>query len=53
LWIGVDQRDALSLPSPFTGEMQGQRRLADAAFLVEQGDDCRFSLKPNLAGAEC
>jgi len=39
LWVGVDQRDALPMPSPFTGEMEGERRLSDAALLVEERDD--------------
>jgi hypothetical protein len=41
LRVGVDQRDALPTPSPFAGEMQRQRRLADAALLVEERDDHR------------
>ena len=39
LRVGVDQRDALALARPFAGEMQRQRRLADAAFLIEERDD--------------
>ncbi len=39
LRIGVDQGDALAAAGPFTGEVQGERRLADAAFLVEERDD--------------
>src|SRR4051812_17348546 len=39
LWVGVDQRDALAAARPFAGEMQSERRLADAALLVEQRDD--------------
>src|SRR5690348_6291419 len=42
LRIGVDERDPLSLPGPLAGEMQRERRLADAAFLVEQRDDYRL-----------
>src|SRR5579872_448508 len=44
LRVGVDQRDPLSLPGPLAGEMQGERRLADAAFLIEQRDDHRAPL---------
>ena len=43
LRVGVDQRDALALPRPFAGEMQRERRLADAALLVEERDDHRRS----------
>jgi hypothetical protein len=39
LWVGVDQGHTLSLTGPMPGEVQRERRLADAAFLVEQGDD--------------
>ena len=39
LRIGVDQRDALPAASPFASEVKGERRLADAAFLIEQCDD--------------
>jgi hypothetical protein len=35
LRVRVDQRDALALPCPFAGEVERQRRLADAALLVE------------------
>src|ERR1700676_2795936 len=45
LRIGVDQGDALSFPGPFAGEMQRERRLADAAFLVEERDDHRSLLR--------
>ena len=41
LRVGVDQRDPLSFPGPFAGEMQGERRLADAALLVEERHDHR------------
>jgi hypothetical protein len=37
--VGVDQRDALPLPSPGARQMQSQGRLADAALLVEQRHD--------------
>ena len=39
LGIGVDNDDALSVAGPLTGEMQGERRLADATFLIEERDD--------------
>lgn len=39
LGIGVDQHDALALPGPGSGEVQGEGGLAGAALLVEQGDD--------------
>jgi hypothetical protein len=39
LRIGVDEGHALAPPGPFTGEMQRQRRLADAALLIEERDD--------------
>src|SRR5690606_28088257 len=39
LRVRVDEDDALSLAGPFGGEMQRERRLADAALLVEQRDD--------------
>ena len=39
LRIGVDEDDALTLACPCAGEMQCERRLADAPFLVEQRDD--------------
>src|SRR6185437_12725382 len=44
LRVGVDQRDPLSLPGPLAGEMQGERRLADATFLIEQRNDHRAPL---------
>ncbi|GBQ64567.1 hypothetical protein AA103196_0906 [Ameyamaea chiangmaiensis NBRC 103196] len=37
--VGVDKRDALAALRPFAGEMERDRRLADAALLVEQRDD--------------
>lgn len=37
----IDQSDALSLSCPFAGEVERQRRFADAAFLVEEGHDHR------------
>ena len=46
LRVGVDERDSLALPGPFAGEMQGQRRLADAALLVEERDDHRAPPSP-------
>lgn len=39
LRIGIDQGHALALPRPFAGEVQRQRRLADAALLIEERDD--------------
>src|SRR5579875_1108949 len=42
LRIRVDQRDPLSLPGPLAREVQRKRRLADAAFLIEQRDDHRL-----------
>jgi hypothetical protein len=39
LRVGIDQRDAQSLSRPGAGEMQRERRLADAAFLVEERDN--------------
>jgi hypothetical protein len=39
LGVGVDDRHALSLTGPVAGEMQGERGLAHAAFLVEQRDN--------------
>jgi hypothetical protein len=39
LRIGVDQHNALSFLGPFAGEMQRERRLADAALLVEERHD--------------
>ena len=38
LRVRIDQGDALSLPSPFTCKVQRQRRLTDAALLVEERD---------------
>ena len=46
LRIGVDDRHALSLRRPGAGQVQGERRLADAAFLVEERDDHRRSSFP-------
>ena len=42
LRVGVDQRDVFAVQRPFAGEVQGERRLADAALLIEQSDDHRF-----------
>ena len=39
LWVGVDQDDALSSAGPNACKIQRQRRLADAALLVEERDD--------------
>src|SRR3546814_4682311 len=39
LGIGVDENDALSSSSPFTGQVQRERRLADATLLIEERDD--------------
>jgi hypothetical protein len=44
LRIGVDQHDAPSFPGPFAGEMQRERRLADATLLVEGRHDHRGRL---------
>ena len=46
LRIGVDDRDALSLGRPGAGQVQGERRLADGGFLVEERDDHRRSSVP-------
>src|SRR3546814_12240323 len=37
--IRVDQRDALSPPAPFSGEVERPRRLADAALLIAASGD--------------
>ena len=42
LRIGVDQRDPLSLPSPLASQMRRERRLDNAALLIEQRDDRRL-----------
>ena len=39
LRVGVDQRDALPLPSPGAPQMQSRAGLADAALLIEQRHD--------------
>ena len=39
LRVGVDEGDAPALNGPRAGEMKRQRRLADAALLVEERDD--------------
>src|SRR5579863_816878 len=44
LGIGVDDENALSFPGPLAGEMQCQRRLAEAALLVEKRHDHRGGL---------
>ena len=44
LRIGVDQHDALSFPGPFASEMERERRLPDAALLVEKRHDHRGRL---------
>src|SRR6185437_3513094 len=41
LRVRVDEGHALSLTGPMPVEVQGERRLADAALLVEQRDDHR------------
>ena len=41
LRVGVDQDDAFALTGPLTCQMQGERRLADAALLIEERDDHR------------
>ena len=51
LRVGVDQRDAIPAPCPFTGEMQGERRFTGAALLVEQGDDHRLPPEPSSRGS--
>ena len=46
LRIGVDQTmTRLPFPGPFAGEMQGECRLADATFLVEERHDHRALLR--------
>src|SRR5579885_1536798 len=44
LWIGIYENNPLPFPGPLPGKMQGERRLADAAFLVEERDDHRSPL---------
>src|SRR3546814_19902205 len=39
LGIGLDENDALSSPSPFAGQVQRERRLADAALLLAERAD--------------
>lgn len=39
LRIVIDQADAFARACPLSGKMEGERRFADAALLVEQGDD--------------
>src|SRR5690606_12438492 len=39
LRVGIDDGDTLAASRPLTGEVEGERRLADAALLVEQRDD--------------
>src|SRR3546814_3043234 len=39
LRIGVDDDDRLAALGQFAGQVRGERGLADAALLVEQGDD--------------
>ena len=41
LLVGVERRDALSLPSPLSAETERERRLASAALLIAQGDNHR------------
>ena len=41
LRVGIDQDDALAFRGPGSGEMQRQRRLAHAAFLIEERDNHR------------
>jgi hypothetical protein len=41
LRVGVDQGHALALAGPLPRQMQGERRLADAALLIEERDDHR------------
>jgi hypothetical protein len=41
LWVGVDQDDAFALTDPLTCEMKGERRLSDAALLIEERDNHR------------
>jgi hypothetical protein len=41
LGISVDEGDSFPFPAPFASEMQGESRFADAALLVEEGDDHR------------
>jgi hypothetical protein len=44
LRVGVDHHNALSYPGPFASELQRERRLADAALLVEERHDHRGCL---------
>ena len=50
LRIGVDEHDTLVAAGPFAGEMERERRLADAAFLVEQRDDHDRALRRPWGG---
>lgn len=43
LWVRINDNDAFSFSRPLAGEMQRQRRLADAALLVKERDDHRAS----------
>src|SRR5712691_10199879 len=46
LRVCIDDDNALSIARPSAGEMQRQRRLADAALLVEERDDHDASPRP-------
>ena len=56
LWVSVNEDDPLASTSPRAGEMQSEGGLADAALLVEEGDDhdalgeriCRFSTEADF-----
>lgn len=39
LRVGIQQDDVLAAQGQFPGDMRGERGLAYAAFLVEQGND--------------
>ena len=50
LRVGIDQGDGASASRPFAGEVQGERRLADTAFLIEERHDHDASPAPVRAG---
>jgi len=49
LRVRIDHEHALSLTGPASGEVQGKRRFAGAAFLIEERDDHRPLLFPVTA----
>jgi hypothetical protein len=44
LGSGIYENNPLPFPGPLTSKMQGERRLTDTAFLVEERDDHRSPL---------